>query len=159
MTGDVKAERLLEVTNLSIEIATRNGPATVVDNISLHLDKGETLGVVGESGCGKSLTMLSLVRLLPNKIKVKSGSAKFGGRDLLQLSASDLRAVRGGQIGFVFQDPMTSLNPVMKIGDQLAEPLLYHRKHEPAGGAQKGGRTAEARRHSGCGRTAQCLSA
>jgi peptide/nickel transport system ATP-binding protein len=120
-------ERLLDVSGLSIDIATRRGPARIVDGISLHLDKGETLGVVGESGCGKSLTMLSLVGLLPNKIRVVGGTARFAGNDLLQMDRRQLRQTRGGQIGFVFQDPMTSLNPVMRIGDQLAEPLLYHR--------------------------------
>ena len=121
------SDRLLDVRDLSIEIDTRNGPATVVAGIDLHVDKGETLGIVGESGCGKSLTMLSLLRLLPNKIRVTGGRAEFQGRDLLKLSRRDLRHVRGGRIGFVFQDPMTSLNPVMKIGAQLSEPLIYHR--------------------------------
>lgn len=120
-------ERLLDVRNLSIEIATRHGPSTIVDGIDLHVDKGETLGIVGESGCGKSLTMLSLLRLLPNKIRVSSGSANFEGTDLLELSSRELRLIRGGKIGFVFQDPMTSLNPVMKIGAQLSEPLIHHR--------------------------------
>lgn len=118
---------LLDVRGLTIEIDGRNGPATVVDGINLHVNRGETLGVVGESGCGKSLTMLSLMRLLPNKIKVKKGSALFDGRDLQTMSNRDLRKVRGGDIGFVFQDPMTSLNPVMRIGDQICEPLRYHR--------------------------------
>jgi len=125
-------ERLLDVKGLSIEIDTRRGPATIVDGISLHVNKGETLGIVGESGCGKSLTMLSLMRLLPNKIKVKSGTASFAGRDLLTMSKSELRKVRGGQVGFVFQDPMTSLNPVMRIGDQICEPLIYHKNMKRA---------------------------
>jgi len=133
------SQRLLEVKDLSIEIATRRGPATIVDGIDLHVDKGETLGIVGESGCGKSLTMLSLVKLLPNKIKVASGSADFAGRDLLTLSSSELRKVRGGQIGFVFQDPMTSLNPVMKIGAQLSEPLIYHRGMSKADARKRAG--------------------
>jgi peptide/nickel transport system ATP-binding protein len=132
MTAAAGNQPLLDVRGLSIEIDTRSGPAIVVDNINLTVNRGETLGVVGESGCGKSLTMLSLVRLLPNKIKVKSGTATFDGRDLLKMSKSELRAVRGGKIGFVFQDPMTSLNPVMRIGAQLAEPLLYHRNMSKA---------------------------
>jgi len=128
MTAPATTEApLLDVRGLTIEIDSRRGPATIVDGINLTVGKGETLGVVGESGCGKSLTMLSVVRLLPNKIKVKSGSAKFAGKDLLEMSKSELRQVRGGRIGFVFQDPMTSLNPVMTIGNQLAEPLIYHR--------------------------------
>jgi peptide/nickel transport system ATP-binding protein len=133
------SERLLEVKNLSIEIQTRRGPATVVDGIDLHVDKGETLGIVGESGCGKSLTMLSLLRLLPNKIRVASGSAEFQGRDLLKLSPKELRETRGGKIGFVFQDPMTSLNPVMKIGAQLSEPLIHHRRMSKAEARKRAG--------------------
>lgn len=125
---DMKStNRLLDVRGLTVEIDGRNGPAIVVDGIDLHVDKGETLGVVGESGCGKSLTMLSLMRLLPNKIKVTKGSATFDGRDLQTMSNRELRKVRGGDIGFVFQDPMTSLNPVMRVGDQICEPLIYHR--------------------------------
>ena len=133
------SERLLEVKNLSIEIATRRGPATIVDGIDLHVDKGETLGIVGESGCGKSLTMLSLVRLLPNKIRVAGGSASFAGQNLLELNSRQLREVRGGKIGFVFQDPMTSLNPVMKIGDQLSEPLIHHRGMSKAEARKRAG--------------------
>ncbi len=122
------SERLLDVRDLTIEIETRRGKAVVVDGIDLHVDKGETLGVVGESGCGKSLTMLSLVGLLPNRIAATGGSAHFAGADLMQMSRSDLRDIRGGKIGFVFQDPMTSLNPVMRIGDQLMESLRQHRQ-------------------------------
>ncbi len=128
MTARNSQERLLDVKGLTVEIDGRRGPAVVVDGIDLHVGKGETLGVVGESGCGKSLTMLSLMRLLPNKIKVTKGTAEFNGRDLQTMSNRELRKVRGGDIGFVFQDPMTSLNPVMKVGDQLCEPLIYHRK-------------------------------
>jgi len=119
--------RLLDVRGLRIEIDGRHGPAEIVTGVDLHVDRGETLGVVGESGCGKSLTMLGLVRLLPNRITVSGGSASFDGRDLMGLSRTELRKLRGGDIGFVFQDPMTSLNPVMRVGDQLIEPLVYHR--------------------------------
>lgn len=83
------SERLLDVRDLTVEIDGRNGPAVVVDGIDLYVNKGETLGVVGESGCGKSLTMLSLMRLLPNKIKVTKGSAAFDGRDLQKMSNSN----------------------------------------------------------------------
>ena len=121
------AERLLDVENLSIDVDGRSGPARIVDDISLHVDLGESLGVVGESGCGKSLTMLSLVGLLPNKIHVTSGTARFKNEDLLKMKPKALRKIRGGEIGFVFQDPMTSLNPVLKIGQQIMEPLIYHR--------------------------------
>ncbi|WP_439872858.1 ABC transporter ATP-binding protein [Rhizobium leguminosarum] len=138
MMDTKNTNRLLDVRGLTVEIDGRNGPAIVVDGIDLHVDRGETLGVVGESGCGKSLTMLSLMRLLPNKIKVTKGSATFDGRDLQTMSNRELRKVRGGEIGFVFQDPMTSLNPVMRVGDQICEPLIYHR----------GMKKAEARRRA-----------
>ncbi|EJC84024.1 oligopeptide/dipeptide ABC transporter, ATP-binding protein [Rhizobium leguminosarum bv. trifolii WSM2297] len=127
MIDTQNTERLLDVRGLTVEIDGRNGPAVVVDGIDLHVDRGETLGIVGESGCGKSLTMLSLMRLLPNKIKVTKGTATFNGRDLQTMSNAELRKVRGGDIGFVFQDPMTSLNPVMRVGAQICEPLIYHR--------------------------------
>ncbi|WP_163264310.1 ABC transporter ATP-binding protein [Chelativorans alearense] len=139
MAGEKPQEPLLNVRDLSIEVATRNGPARIVDGISLTVDKGETLGVVGESGCGKSLTMLSLLGLLPNKISVIGGSAIFKGRDLLAMPHRELRKVRGGEIGFVFQDPMTSLNPVVRIGQQVMEPLLYHRNMSRAEARKRAG--------------------
>jgi peptide/nickel transport system ATP-binding protein len=118
---------LLEIRGLTIDIDRDHGPARVVDGIDLTVMEGESLGIVGESGCGKSLTMLSLVGLLPNRIRATGGSARFGGRDLLTLPAKDLRKVRGSQIGFIFQDPMTSLNPVLRVGDQIAEALVYQK--------------------------------
>jgi peptide/nickel transport system ATP-binding protein len=118
---------LLEIKGLTIDITRDDGPARVVDGITLSLEQGESLGIVGESGCGKSLTMLSLVGLLPNRIRATGGTAIFGGRDLLAMSHRELRAVRGSEIGFIFQDPMTSLNPVMRIGDQIAEALIYQK--------------------------------
>ncbi len=128
------AQPLLDVRGLRVDIERRDGPARVVDGIDLALNQGESLGIVGESGCGKSLTMLSLVGLLPNKIKVTGGQATFNGQDLLALSPRALRKVRGGDIGFIFQDPMTSLNPVMRIGEQISETLIYQRglSHEEA---------------------------
>jgi peptide/nickel transport system ATP-binding protein len=128
---------LLEVTGLTIDIDRRDGPARVVDGIDLRVDQGESLGIVGASGCGKSLTLLSLVGLLPHKIRVTGGSARFGGRDLLKLSHRELRTVRGGEIGFIFQDPMTSLNPVMRIGDQIAETLIWQRRMSKAAAMAK----------------------
>jgi peptide/nickel transport system ATP-binding protein len=107
----------------------------VVSGIDLSVMAGESLGIVGESGCGKSLTMLSLVGLLPNRIHATGGEALFGGRDLLRLSPRELRKLRGSEIGFIFQDPMTSLNPVIRVGDQIAEALVW----------QKGVTKAEAR--------------
>ncbi len=116
---------LLEIKGLTIDIDREGGPARVVDGINLTVNQGESIGIVGESGCGKSLTMLSLVGLLPNKIRATKGTALFGGQDLLQMSPKELRRVRGAEIGFIFQDPMTSLNPVMRIGDQIAEALIF----------------------------------
>lgn len=118
---------LLEITGLTIDIDRDEGPAREVDGITLSLEQGESLGNVGESGCGKGLTMLSLVGLLPNRLRASGGSAKFDGSDLLQMSARELRGVRGSEIGFIFHDPMTSLNPVMTIGDQIAEALIYQK--------------------------------
>src|SRR5690606_5071128 len=112
---------------LAVEVATRRGPARVVDGVSFTVGYGEALGVVGESGCGKSITMLSLLGLLPPAARVVGGRAMFEGRDLLRLAPRELRRIRGGRIGMVFQDPMSSFNPVLRIGDQIAEPLIYHR--------------------------------
>lgn len=118
---------LLQIKGLTIDIARDTGPARVVDGIDLSIAEGESLGIVGESGCGKSLTMLSLLGLLPNKIKATGGQALFGGRDLLRASPRALRKIRGSEIGFIFQDPMTSLNPVMRVGDQIAEALVWQK--------------------------------
>ncbi|QDL93567.1 ABC transporter ATP-binding protein [Paroceanicella profunda] len=118
---------VLEVTNLSTVFATQDGAVHAVNDVSFQLRPGELLGVVGESGSGKSVTMMSLLKLLPMPpARIASGSVKLDGRDILSLSAEELRAVRGGKIGFVFQDPMTSLNPVFTVGYQLMEPLRAH---------------------------------
>jgi peptide/nickel transport system ATP-binding protein len=134
MTGPI-----LDVHDLAIDFDTRHGPARIVDGISFHVGKGETLGIVGESGCGKSISMLGLMGLLPNKARVTGGTAMFGGRNLLTLRRRELRRIRGGDIGFVFQDPMTSLNPVMTVGAQLAEPLIYHRGMSRAQARERSG--------------------
>jgi peptide/nickel transport system ATP-binding protein len=119
------AEPLLEVTDLSVRFDTDDGPVHAVDKLSFSLGRSEVLGIVGESGCGKSVTCMSLVRLLPETASI-SGSAVFDGTDLLSLSPRRLRAVRGRDISFVFQEPMTSLNPVLKIGRQIGEVLTKH---------------------------------
>lgn len=121
------AEQLLNVQGLETRFKTPEGIVHAVNGVSLTLDEGETLGLVGESGCGKSVTMLSLLRLIqipPGEIA--AGKAFFKGQDLLSMSSDEIRQVRGGQISMIFQDPMTSLNPVMTIGKQLEEPLLLH---------------------------------
>ena len=116
---------LLEVTDLSVRFETDDGPVHAVDKLSFAVAPGEVLGLVGESGCGKSVTCMSLVRLLP-ETAVISGRAMFEGVDLLALSPRRLRQVRGRQISFVFQEPMTSLNPVFKVGRQVGEVLTKH---------------------------------
>ncbi len=118
---------LFSVKDLETQFHTREGTVHAVNGVSFALNEGETLGIVGESGCGKSVSMLSTLRLIPQPPgEIVSGEAMFQGRDLLELSREELRHVRGGQIGFVFQDPMTSFNPVHTIGKQLMEPLLLH---------------------------------
>jgi peptide/nickel transport system ATP-binding protein len=116
---------LLEVSDLSVRFDTDDGPVHAVDRLSFTVDRGEVLGIVGESGCGKSVTCMSLVRLLP-ETAVISGRAALDGVDLLSLSPRRLRAVRGREISFVFQEPMTSLNPVLKVGHQIGEVLRRH---------------------------------
>ncbi|HJX47975.1 MAG TPA: ABC transporter ATP-binding protein [Gaiellaceae bacterium] len=116
---------LLEVTDLSVRFDTDDGTVHAVDRMSFTLAAGEVLGIVGESGCGKSVTCMSLVRLLPETAHV-SGRALFEGQDLLALSPRRLRRIRGRQISYVFQEPMTSLNPALAIGDQITEVLRRH---------------------------------
>lgn len=118
---------VLDVKGLTTTFHTRGGAVHAVNNVSFHLNKGELLGVVGESGSGKSVTMMSLIRLLPTPpADIRAGQVLLGGQDLLRLDAEGLRAVRGARVGFVFQDPMTSLNPVFTIGMQICEPLRRH---------------------------------
>jgi oligopeptide transport system ATP-binding protein len=117
---------LLSVEGLYTEFPTRAGVFKAVNGVSFTIDRGETLGIVGESGSGKSVTALSLVRLVAPPGRVVAGRVLFDGRDLLAASDRELRHVRGGRIGFVFQDPMTSLNPLMTVGDQLEETLRIH---------------------------------
>ena len=119
---------LLEVTDLRTHFHTRNGVVRAVDGVSFALEKGETLGLVGESGSGKSVTCQSLLRLVPQPPARLAGRALFAGTDLLACPARELRAIRGRRIGMIFQDPMTSLNPYLRISDQLIEPLLIHEK-------------------------------
>jgi oligopeptide transport system ATP-binding protein len=118
---------LLDVQGLETTFNTPDGVVHAVNGVSFGLKEGETLGVVGESGCGKSVTMLSVLGLIPSPPgKVTAGKAFFNGRDLIQMSNEEIRHVRGAQISMIFQDPMTSLNPVLTIGRQLEEPLVLH---------------------------------
>jgi len=117
---------LLEVKNLITQFSTEAGPVRVVDDVSFHINEGEILGLVGESGCGKSITALSIMRLIPSPGEIAEGEVLFGGRDILQMPDTELRTVRGREIAMIFQEPMTSLNPVLTIARQLMEPLRLH---------------------------------
>jgi len=124
---------LLEVRNLVTEFDTDEGRVRAVDDVSFTVDAGQTLGVVGESGCGKSVTALSIMRLLPQPMgQVSSGQIIFEGRDLAALALPDMEKVRGAAIGMVFQEPMTALNPLHTVGKQLVEALIVHEKLAPA---------------------------
>ncbi|MFZ4756769.1 MAG: ABC transporter ATP-binding protein [Burkholderiaceae bacterium] len=120
------ASPLLEVRDLRVSLRTARGPAEAVRGVSFSLERGQTLGVIGESGCGKSVTALALMGLLPETARI-DGSVRFAGRELVGLPDAELCRVRGDRIGMVFQEPMTSLNPLHTIGRQVAEPLRLHR--------------------------------
>ena len=118
---------LLEVSDLGTSFYTRQGIVKAVDGVDFEVAAGETLAIVGESGCGKSMTALSLMRLIPDPPgRIVSGSIKLAGRDLLKISEEEMRDVRGNEISMIFQEPMTSLNPVMTIGKQISEALILH---------------------------------
>ncbi len=119
---------VLEVRNLVTTFDTDNGVLTAVDGVSFTVHRGRTLGIVGESGCGKSVTALSVMRLLPQPMgRIRSGEILFDGRNLATVSTGEMRSIRGGRIGMIFQEPMTALNPVHTIGRQLSEVFLLHR--------------------------------
>ena len=117
---------LLDLEGLKVEFWTSRGTIHAVNGISFAIAPGEALGIVGESGCGKSVTALALLGILPRAGRAVAGTARFGGQDLLKLSDSELRRIRGKEIAMIFQDPMTSLNPVLTIGRQILEPLEAH---------------------------------
>ena len=117
---------LLSVEDLRVQFWTGSGTVYAVNGITFDVAPGETLGIVGESGCGKSVTALALLGLLPRAGRVKGGTAMFDGRDLIKLKGREMRKLRGHQLAMIFQDPMTSLNPVLTIGRQLREPLETH---------------------------------
>ena len=130
--------RLLEIENLSVHFHTPEGIARAVDGVSFHLDAGETIGLVGESGCGKSVTSLSILGLIPSPPgEIESGKIKFDGHNLLDFEAERLRKIRGHEIAMIFQEPMTSLNPVLPIGRQVAEPLRIHQGLSKADALEK----------------------
>lgn len=120
-------EKLLEVKNLETSFKTNVGEVHAVRGVSFYLNQGEALGIVGESGCGKSVTMMSIMRLIDSNGKIVNGDIIFDGKDISKVKDSEMNSIRGNDIGMIFQDPMTSLNPVYTIGDQLMEPLLKHK--------------------------------
>ena len=120
------AEPLLEVKNLKVSFRTEDGVVRAVDGVSFAVDQGEVLGIVGESGSGKSVTMMSVLRLINDPNMQVEGEVIYKGRDLMKLHKDEMREVRGDEIAMIFQDPMTSLNPVYRIGDQIVEAILIH---------------------------------
>jgi oligopeptide/dipeptide ABC transporter ATP-binding protein len=121
-------EPLLEVRDLSVSFNTEDGVVRAVDGVSFTLGQGEVLGIVGESGSGKSVTMMSILRLITDPNAVFSGDVLYKGRDVMGLPADRMREVRGGEIAMIFQDPMTALNPVYRVGDQIVEAILTHQR-------------------------------
>jgi peptide/nickel transport system ATP-binding protein len=117
---------LLEVKDLQVHFRTPDGVNRAVDGVSFHVNEGETLAVVGESGCGKSVTAMSILQLIPQPPGKIAGSIRFQGKELLQLSDREMRGIRGNDISMVFQEPMTSLNPVLNVGYQISETLRLH---------------------------------
>ncbi len=122
------ADTLLEVQNLQTQFFTRAGVVHAVEDVSFYLDPGETLGIVGESGCGKSVTAMSVMRLVDRPGKITAGKILYKGDDVLLMDSEELHELRGGKIGMIFQDPMTSLNPVLTIGFQITEAITTHLK-------------------------------
>lgn len=123
----MKQDTVLEVKNLQTYFYSSEGVAKAVDGVSFTLQKGETLGIVGESGCGKSMTSLSLLRLVPSPPgKIINGEILLNNTDILKLSDEELRKIRGNKISMIFQEPMTSLNPVLSVGEQIAESIRLH---------------------------------
>ena len=121
---------LLQVSNLATEFSTEQGIARALDDISFTLEPGETLGIVGESGCGKSVTSLSIMRLLPKPAgQIVDGQVVFKGEDLARLPADEMHNIRGNRIAMIFQEPMTALNPVYRIRRQLGETFALHNPH------------------------------
>jgi len=126
-TRPASAERILAVDDLTVRFYTRDGIVRAVNGISLNISRGETLGIVGESGCGKSVTSLAVMGLIPQPPgRIESGSIRMEGRNLLNLTEKEMRKVRGNEIAMIFQEPMTSLNPVLTIGFQISESLMLH---------------------------------
>jgi oligopeptide/dipeptide ABC transporter ATP-binding protein len=125
------AQTLLQVEDLHTQFFTSRGVVHAVDGVTFHIDQGETLGVVGESGCGKTMTALSILRLLPDPGRITSGRILFRGQDVTKMDADAIREFRGNDVSMIFQDPMTSLNPVTKVGPQIQEAMTAHNRFTP----------------------------
>jgi peptide/nickel transport system ATP-binding protein len=123
---------LLEVEDLTVNFYTEEGVVTAADDLSFHVDRGEKFGVVGESGAGKSVTALSLMRLIDRPGRIESGEIRFKGEDVLEMADSDVRSIRGNEIAMIFQDAQTALNPVYTVGDQIAEAVRHHLDYSDA---------------------------
>ena len=124
------SEKVLEVKNLKVEFNTDRGVATAVNGVNFDVIKGKTIGIVGESGSGKSVSALSIMRLIPNPPgRISSGEILFKGENLLNIQMEDMRRIRGNKIAMIFQEPMTSLNPVFTVGNQIEEVLELHQSH------------------------------
>jgi len=137
---------ILEVDNLQTHFASQNGVVKAVDGVSFRLGKGKTLGLVGESGCGKSVTAMSILRLVGPPGRIVGGRILFEGLDLASLNEEELRRVRGARIAMVFQEPMTALNPVLNVGSQIAEVVLAHPETSRVSSREAWGRAVEAMR-------------
>lgn len=122
----VMSKPLLKIEDLVVHFYTEDGIVQAIDSVNLRIDRGDTLGLVGETGCGKSVTALSVLRLIPEPGKIIRGKIFFEGKDLLEISESEMREIRGSKISMIFQDPMTSLNPVFTVGRQIAEVFEAH---------------------------------
>lgn len=128
---------LLEIDTLQTHFRTPEGVNRAVDGVSFSVARGETVAVVGESGCGKSVTALSIMRLIPETLGKSAGAVRFAGRDLLKLSQQEMRAIRGNEIGMIFQEPMSSLNPLLTVGWQIEESIRLHQKLSPGQAREK----------------------
>lgn len=125
-TQAVQQKTLIEITDLKTYFYTEDGVVPAIDGVSFKINKGETLAIVGESGSGKSVTSLSIMRLVQPPGKIINGDIVFNGESLLDKSDAEMRAIRGNKISMIFQEPMTSLNPVYRVGDQISESLILH---------------------------------
>ncbi|MFK8139266.1 MAG: ATP-binding cassette domain-containing protein, partial [Bdellovibrionales bacterium] len=124
----MKNDIVLKVNDLNVEFDTYGGIVQAVRGVDFEVERGKTLGIVGESGCGKSVTMQSIMGLIPMPPgRITSGSAKLDGTELIGVSIEEARKIRGKEIGMIFQDPMTSMNPTMRVGEQIAETLIIHK--------------------------------